>query len=103
MPKNFGVKDLPSFITRHAGKGHGAIREQFVQGTTGGDSYINIVNDLGNIFKIAYENNVVSKVYEVRANKVKRRMAHFQKAINNKFNGIKTIKTPPASTVYNLD
>lgn len=98
IAKNFGVKDLPGFITRHAGNGHGGVQME-LQITGNSDQFIHITNGIGNIFKIAYENNVVSQVYNVRSKKSAKRMAHFQRAINAKFNGTKVT----TSKRYDLD
>ena len=88
MPKNFGLKDLPSFISRHP-NGHGKVGIEITQGT-GGRSAIIIRNDIGNIFKVADMANTYFKVIQARTGKMARRMQHFQRAAIEKFNNKKS-------------
>ena len=88
MPKNFGVKDLPSFITRHP-NGHGQVSVNIMQGT-GGRSYIIMKNDIGNIFKVADQARTYFKVIQARTGKMKLRMQYFQRAAIAKFKSIKS-------------
>jgi hypothetical protein len=88
MPKNFGVKDLPSFITRHP-NGHGQVGIQITSGT-GGRSAIIIKNNIGNVFKVADMANTYFKVIQARSGKMKRRMQHFQRAAIEKFKNKKS-------------
>lgn len=88
MPKNFGVKDLPSFISRHP-NGHGQVGIQMTGGT-GGRSAIIIRNDIGNIFKVADQARTYFKVIQARTNKMRLRMQHFQRAAIEKFKNKKS-------------
>ena len=88
MPKNFGVKDLPSFITRHP-NGNGQVGITITSGT-GGRSAIIIKNNIGNIFKVADQAQTYFKVISARTGKMKRRMQHFQKAAIEKFKNKKS-------------
>jgi len=83
MPKNFGLKDLPQFITRHS-NGLGDVGINIVYGT-GGLSSIVIKNNIGNIFGVAYQANTYLKVVSTRSGKMKRRMEYFQRAAIAKF------------------
>lgn len=88
MPKNFGLKDLPQFITRHV-NGFGQVGIQMTTGT-GGRSAIVIKNNIGNIFGVAYQANTYLKVISSRSGKMKRRMQHFQRAAIEKFKSKKS-------------
>lgn len=88
MPKNFGLKDLPSFITRHP-NGHGQVGITITNGT-GGRSAIIIKNNIGNIFKVADQAQTYFKVISARTGKMKRRMQHFQRAAIEKFKNKKS-------------
>lgn len=92
VPKNFGVKALPSWIKRH-GAGHGQIT--IVGGdiaTAGnldrGENRMNILikNDIGNIFGAAERAATAMHVLRVRAGKLSARAGIFQKIAANKFN-----------------
>jgi len=83
MPKNFGLKDLPQFITRHV-NGFGQVNIQMTS-VTGGRSAIVIKNNIGNIFGVAYQANTYLKVISARSGKMKRRMQYFQRAAIEKF------------------
>jgi hypothetical protein len=88
MPKNFGLKDLPQFITRHV-NGYGQVGIQMTTGT-GGRSAIVIKNNIGNIFGVAYQANTYLKVISARSGKMKKRMQHFQRAAIAKFKNKKS-------------
>ena len=88
MPKNFGLKDLPSFITRHA-NGNGQVGITITSGT-GGSSSIIIKNNIGNIFKVADQAQTYFKVISARKGKMKKRMQHFQRAAIEKFKNKKS-------------
>jgi hypothetical protein len=88
MPKNFGLKDLPQFITRHV-NGYGQVGIQMTTGT-GGRSAIVIKNNIGNIFGVAYQANTYLKVVSARSGKMKKRMQHFQRAAIEKFKNKKS-------------
>jgi hypothetical protein len=88
MPKNFGVKDLPQYITRHS-NGFGQVGIEMTTGT-GGRSAIVIKNSIGNIFKVADEARTYFKVIQARKGKMPRRMQHFQRAAIEKFNNKKS-------------
>jgi hypothetical protein len=88
MPKNFGLKDLPQFITRHV-NGFGQVNIQMTSGT-GGRSAIVIKNSIGNIFGVAYQANTYLKVISARSGKMKKRMQYFQRAAIEKFKNKKS-------------
>ena len=88
MPKNFGLKDLPSFISRHP-NGHGQVGIEITSGT-GGRSVIVIKNNIGNVFKVADMANTYFKVIQARSGKMKRRMQYFQRAAIEKFKNKKS-------------
>jgi hypothetical protein len=92
VPKNFGVKALPSWIKRHAA-GHGQI--SIVGGeiaTAGkldrGENRMNILikNDIGNIFGAAERAATAMEVLRARAGKLAARAGIFQKIAANNFN-----------------
>lgn len=87
MPKNFGTKDLPEFITRHNNT-LGQVGINMTTGT-GGKSAIVIKNTIGNIFGVAYQANTYLKVVSARSGKMKKRMEYFQRAAIEKFNKTK--------------
>lgn len=85
VPKQFGLRKLPAWITRHKG-GHGGVG---IYQTRGGiaDSYaITVRNDLGNIFGVGYLAGTKEKVIEVRGNKMTLRMRHLMRAALEKAN-----------------
>jgi hypothetical protein len=88
MPKNFGVKDLPMYITKHSNT-LGSVDIQFTTGT-GGRSAIVIKNNIGNIFGVAYQANTYLKVISARTGKMKKRMEYFQRAAIEKFKNKKS-------------
>ena len=88
MPKNFGIKDMPSFISRHH-NGLGQVGVNIMEGT-GGQSYIIMRNSIGNIFNVADQARTYFKVIEARTGKMKRRMQYFQRAAIEKFKSKKS-------------
>jgi hypothetical protein len=88
MPKNFGLKDLPEFITKHVNS-FGYVGMQMTTGT-GGKSAIVIKNSIGNIFGVAYQANTYLKVISARSGKMKKRMEYFQRAAIAKFKNKKS-------------
>ena len=84
VPKNFGLKDMPQWITRHA-KRNGSVGINKVSRDKG-DILITVRNDIGNIFGVAYLAGTQRWVMSVRQGKLQRRMAHFQRAAIAKFN-----------------
>lgn len=88
MAKNFGLKDLPEFITKHINN-FGDVGIQMTTGT-GGRSAIVIRNSIGNIFGVAYQANTYLKVISARSGKMKKRMQYFQKAAIAKFKSKKS-------------
>jgi len=75
MPTNFGVKDLPQFITRHSNN-LGQVNIQMTSGV-GGGSEIKITNKMGNAFNVAREAEVFNRVISARSGKMARRMRYF--------------------------
>jgi len=92
VPKNFGIKGLPGWITRHA-SGHGQVNivgaELAAAGSLSpGDKRLNIIvkNDIGNIFGAAARADTATKVLLVRSGKMGARIGHFQKIAADRFN-----------------
>jgi len=92
VPKNFGVKALPSWIKRH-GAGHGQITivggDMAISGKLKrGEDRMNIIikNDIGNIFGAAERAATAMEVLRARAGKMAARAGHFQKIAADKFN-----------------
>jgi hypothetical protein len=92
VPKNFGVKALPSWIKRHA-SGHGQVSivgaELTAAGTLSpGDKRLNIIvkNDIGNIFGAATRAATATRVLLERAGNLGLRVGHFQKIAAERFN-----------------
>lgn len=90
VPKNFGVKGLPGWITRHA-SGHGQVTivgGNAAANVNAGDRRLNIIvkNDIGNIFGAATRAATATKVLFVRAGKLGARIGHFQKIAADRFN-----------------
>jgi hypothetical protein len=85
VPKNFGLRKLPSWITRHK-TGSGSVGlDEFV--AAGGSQVImTIRNDLGNIFGVAYLAGTEVYVLSVRAGKMTKRLKHFMRAAIAKAN-----------------
>ena len=75
MPTNYGVKDLPQFITRH-NNNMGLVNISMASGV-GGGSEIKITNKMGNAFNVAREAEVFNMVVSARSGKMARRMRYF--------------------------
>lgn len=75
MPTNFGVKDLPQFITRH-NNNSGLVNISMTSGI-GGGSEIKITNKMGDAFGVAREAEVFNHVISARSGKMKKRMRYF--------------------------
>ena len=89
IPKNYGVKDMPVWISRHAAIHGTAIFRGLEQGSsTSLDQSANLIvrNDLGNIFRSAERSATFLKVTMARAGKMEKRIAHYQRSNAFKFN-----------------
>lgn len=89
MPKNFGVKDLPQFITRHSNN-LGMVNIKNAADPSSAEIAIVITNKIGNIFKISYLTDTYRLVIRNRMGKMAKRMKHFQRAEIEKFNNKKS-------------
>ena len=85
IPKQFGLRKLPAWITRHQ-VGHGSVGI-FIRSGGIAESYaITVRNDLANIFGVGYLAGTKEKVIEVRGNKMTLRMRHLMRAALEKAN-----------------
>jgi hypothetical protein len=89
MPKNFGVKDLPQFITKHTNN-LGMVNIKNAGDPNSAEIAIVITNKIGNIFKISYLTDTYRLVIMNRMGKMAKRMAHFQRAEIEKFKNKKS-------------
>jgi len=79
MPKTFGLRKLPTWITRHKA-GHGGVGLNVYQGFGGGNNVLmKVRNDLANIFGVGYLAGTKTYVMAVRAGKMTRRLKHFMR------------------------
>ena len=88
IPKNFGVKDLNKFITRHV-NASGLVNLSINNSTSGGiEMYIE--NSMGDTLGVSTMAQTIAKVQFVRGEKMFKRLQHFQNAAIDSFNnGIK--------------
>lgn len=75
IEKSFGLRKLPSWITRHSA-GHGSVGFNKYQ-TNSNNILITVRNDLGNIFGVGYLAGTKRWVMGARAGKLQRRLNHF--------------------------
>lgn len=85
MPKTFGLRKLPDWITRHKA-GHGAVGLNTYKGAGTNNVMMTVRNDLGNIFGVGYLAGTKTYVMAVRAGKMTKRLNHFMRAAINKAN-----------------
>lgn len=86
MPKTFGLRKLPAWITRHKA-GHGGVGLNTYQGIGGGYNVLmKVRNDLGNIFGVGYLAGTKNYVMAVRAGKMTKRLKHFMRIAIEKAN-----------------
>lgn len=85
MPKTFGLRKLPAWITRHK-TGSGAVGLTVYQGAGSNNVEMVVRNDLGNIFGVAYLAGTETYVLSVRAGKMTKRLNHFMRAAIAKAN-----------------
>lgn len=86
MPKTFGLRKLPAWITRHKA-GHGGVGLNTYQGIGGGYNVLmKVRNDLGNIFGVGYLAGTKNYVMSVRAGKMTKRLKHFMRIAIEKAN-----------------
>lgn len=85
MPKTFGLRRLPEWITRHKA-GHGGVGLNVYQGAGSNNVTMTVRNDLGNIFGVGYLAGTKTYVMAVRAGKMTRRLRHFMRIAIDKTN-----------------
>lgn len=85
VPKTFGLRKLPAWITRHQ-TGSGAVGLTTFQAAGSNNVEMVIRNDLGNIFGVAYLAGTENYVLSVRAGKMTKRLNHFIRAAIAKAN-----------------
>jgi hypothetical protein len=84
MEKGFGLRKLPSWITRHNAN-HGSVGLNKYQ-TNSNNILLTVRNDLGNIFGVGYLAGTRQYVMGVRAGKLQRRLNHFMRIAIEKAN-----------------
>lgn len=88
IEKNFGVKDLNQFITRHVNSS--GMTKLDIGAGSDGKIFFTVTNMMGNILKIADINRTETKVIQAREGKMFKRIQHFNQAAIDKTNkGIK--------------
>lgn len=85
MPKTFGLRKLPDWVTRHKA-GHGAVGLNTYKGAGTNNVMMTVRNDLGNIFGVGYLAGTKTYVMAVRAGKMTRRLKHFMRIAIEKAN-----------------
>jgi hypothetical protein len=85
IPKTFGLRKLPTWITRHK-TGSGAVGLTIYQGAGSNNVEMVVRNDLGNIFGVAYLAGTETYVLSVRAGKMTKRLNYFMRAAIAKAN-----------------
>jgi len=84
VPKNFGIKDLNQFITRHINSN--GFTSLDIGMTGNGKVYFTVKNEVGNIFRVAELAQTEQKVIQARSNKMAARMYHLMDAAIDKTN-----------------
>ena len=85
VPKQFGLRKMPVWITRHQ-VGHGGVSINIIPGAAANTYAITIRNDLANIFGVGYLAGTRRYVIGVRYGKMTRRMNHLLRAAIEKAN-----------------
>lgn len=85
VEKTFGLRRLPSWITRHK-VGHGGVGLNVYEGAGTNNVIMKVRNDLANIFGVGYLAGTKTYVMAVRAGKMTKRMNHFMRAAIKKAN-----------------
>lgn len=85
VPKNFGLRKLPDWVTRHK-SGHGGVGLNTYKGAGVNNVMMTVRNDLGNIFGVGYLAGTKTYVMAVRAGKMTKRMNHLMRAAIDKAN-----------------
>lgn len=85
VPKNFGLRKLPTWITRHKA-GHGGVGLNTYSGGGSNNVMMTVRNDLANIFGVGYLAGTKREVIAVRAGKMTKRMRHFMRIAIEKVN-----------------
>lgn len=85
MPKTFGLRKLPEWITRHKA-GHGGVGLNVYQGAGTNNVMMTVRNDLGNIFGVGYLAGTKTYVMSARAGKMTKRLRHFMRIAIDKAN-----------------
>jgi hypothetical protein len=88
VPKNFGIKDLNQFITRHINSN--GFTSLDIGMTNNGKVYFTVKNEVGNIFRVSELAQTEQKVIQARSGKMSARMYYLIDAAIDKTNkGIK--------------
>lgn len=85
IPKTFGLRKLPTWVTRHK-VGHGAVGLSVYKGAGTNNAMMVVRNDLANIFGVGYLAGTKTYVLAVRIGKMTRRLKHFMRIAINKAN-----------------
>jgi hypothetical protein len=85
IPKTFGLRKLPTWVTRHK-VGHGSVGLNVYQGAGTNNVMMTVRNDLANIFGVGYLAGTKTYVMSVRAGKMTKRLNHFMRAAIAKVN-----------------
>ena len=85
MPKTFGLRKMPTWITRHKA-GHGAVGLNTYKGAGTNNVLMTVRNDLANIFGVGYLAGTKTYVMAVRAGKMTKRLKHFMRIAIEKAN-----------------
>ena len=85
MPKTFGLRKLPTWITRHKA-GHGGVGINTYGGAGSNNVMMTVRNDLANIFGVGYLAGTKREVIAVRAGKMTKRLKHFMRIAIKKAN-----------------
>jgi hypothetical protein len=85
VEKTFGLRKLPTWITRHK-VGHGGVGLNVYEGAGTNNVIMKVRNDLANIFGVGYLAGTKTYVMAVRAGKMTKRMNHFMRAAIKKAN-----------------
>ena len=84
IPKNFGLKDMPQWITRHVNAS--GLVDLKVGPKSDGGIVLYVSNTMGDIFGVSTLAQTIEKVSFVRGEKMFKRLQHFQNAAIDSFN-----------------
>lgn len=85
VEKSFGIRKLPTWITRHK-SGHGGVGLNIYEGAGANNVMMTVRNDLANIFGVGYLAGTKTFVMAARAGKMTKRLNHFMRAAIAKAN-----------------